>query len=84
MTALTPEIWKSALDEAIRDKEYVRDQVYVTREKDFENPFRKITFRHPEEMKAVMGTIGDNSFVKQVRKDTEEFRALVENVRKRG
>jgi hypothetical protein len=84
ITKLTPEIWNSALDDAVRDQEYVRDQVYVTRKKDFDNPFRQMTFRNPEEMKAVMGTAEDNSFVKQVRQDTELFRELVESVRKRG
>jgi NDP-sugar pyrophosphorylase family protein len=81
---LTPEIWNAHLDEAIRDQEYVRDQVYISRKKDYENPFRRMTFRNPQEMKAVVGTAEDNSFVKQVRRDTEAFRELVESVRKRG
>lgn len=81
---LTPQLWNSMLDEAIRDQEYVRDQVYATRKKDFENPFRKMTFRNDDEMKAVMGTAEDNSFVKQVRKETEAYKETVEKVRKRG
>lgn len=82
--SLTPQVWNANLDEVILDQEYVRDQVYVTRKKDYEDPFRRTTFRNADEMKSVVGTAEDNSFVKQVRQDTETFRVLVETVRKRG
>ena len=69
-----PELWNAALDEAVRIQEYVRDQVYVSRKKDYDNPFRQTTFRNAEEMKAVLGTAEDNSFVKQVQQETELFK----------
>lgn len=81
---LSQELWDAALDEGLRIQEYIRDQVYVSRKKDYEDPFRQSTFRNAAEMKAVVGTAEDNSFVKQVRKDTEAFAELVEAVRKRG
>jgi len=81
---LTPALWNAALDEAVRIQEYVRDQVYATRKKDYDNPFRKSTFRNAEEMKAVMGTPETNSFVKQVRQETEAFKQLVASVKARG
>ncbi|MCJ7544007.1 MAG: DUF4954 family protein [Phycisphaerae bacterium] len=81
---LSPELWDAALDEGLRIQQYVRDQVYVSRKKDYEDPFRQTTFRNAAEMKAVVGTAEDNSFVKQVRKDTEAFAELIESVRKRG
>ena len=77
-------LWNAALDEAVRIQEYVRDQVYATRKKDYDNPFRKITFRNAEEMKAVLGTAEDNSFVKQVRQETEAFKQQVAAVKARG
>jgi hypothetical protein len=80
---LTPELWDAAVDEAVRIQEYVRDQVYATRKKDYDDPFRKITFRNAEEMKAVLGTAEDNSFVKQVRRETEAFKGQVESIRTR-
>jgi hypothetical protein len=81
---LTPELWNAALDEAVRIQEYVRDQVYATRKKDYDDPFRKITFRNANEMAAVLGTPEDNSFVKQVRRETEAFRQQVAALRGRG
>ncbi len=81
---LTAELWNAALDEALRIQEYIRDQVYLSRKKDYEDPFRQTTFRNAEEMSAVVGTAEDNSFVKQVRKDTEAFAELVAIVHKRS
>ena len=52
---------------------YYRDQVYSSRQKDFENPFRMATYRNKEEMTASIGTIEDNSFIRQVRKETKDF-----------
>ena len=81
---LTPAQWNAALDEAVRIQEYVRDQVYATRKKDYDNPFRQATFRNAEEMKAVLGTAEDNGFVKQVRQETEAFKQQVASVKARG
>jgi len=80
---LTRDQWLSALDKAVSIQEYIRDQVYISRKKDYENPFRQATYRNAEEMTAAIGTIDDNSFVKQVRQETEEFRKSIEEVRKR-
>ncbi len=81
---LAPPLWNAALDEAVRIQEYVRDQVYISRKKDYDNPFRQITFRNAEEMKAVLGTAEDNGFVKQVRQETEAFKRQVASVKARG
>lgn len=50
---------------------------------DDENPFRRSTFRNEDEMNAAIGTIDDNSFIIQVRKETEEFEKFVKKVLKR-
>jgi hypothetical protein len=81
---LTPQLWNAALDEAVRIQKYVCEQVYVSRKKDYDDPFRKTTFRNAAEMKAVVGTAEANSFVKQVRQDTQAFDKLVAAIRKRG
>ncbi len=75
---LTPLLWESALNEAARIAEYICEQVYASRNKDYENPFRQATFANAEEMRAVVGTIEDNSFVKQTREDTKAFQDRIE------
>jgi hypothetical protein len=76
--------WIECLDRAVSLQEYVRDQVYLTRKKDYDNPIRKTTFRNAEEMQAVRGNPEDNSFVKLVRSKTEEFKRTVEEIKSRG
>ncbi len=76
--------WFAMLDTAVKIQEYIRDEVYATRKKDFENPFRQATYRNMDEMTAAIGTIEDNDFVKHVRSETEEFKNKIEQIKKRG
>jgi len=81
---LTQEQWISALDKAVEIQEFIRDQVYVSRKKDYDNPFRQATYRNTAEMDAAIGTIKDNSFINQVRNETEDFKKLVDNIKNRN
>ena len=74
---LTEEMWLENLDKAVRIQQYICDQVYDSRKKDYENPFRNATFRNEDEKLAVIGSIDEVSFVKQIRQETEEFVKLV-------
>lgn len=80
--ALTNQVWQGALDEAVKIQQYICDQTYNSRKKDYDNPFRKMVYSTIEEMEAVIGTIEDNSFVKQVRKETATFVDLIERAKK--
>ncbi|MCD6365196.1 MAG: DUF4954 family protein, partial [Planctomycetes bacterium] len=80
---LTEELWASALDKSVGIQRYIAEQTFVSRKKDDDNPFRCITFETSEEMEAVLGRAEDNSFVKQVRLETEEFAELVAEVKTR-
>lgn len=76
--------WLSILDETLKIQRYVCDKVYDSRKKDFDNPFRRATYRNLEEMTAAIGTIDDNDFVRQVRAETEEFSKVIEGMKQRG
>ena len=78
---LSKEMWHENLDKAIRIQHFICDQVYESRKKDYENEFRNATFRNEDEKIAVIGGIEDVSFVKQIRKETEEFVALIQKYR---
>ena len=80
---LTGELWRSALDRILPIQEYIAEQVYRSRKKDYENPFRQATFLSDEEMQATIGTAEDNSFVKQVREEAAELAELVEEIKSR-
>jgi hypothetical protein len=80
---ITGSVWDSAAERAILIQRFVSDQVYSSRKKDYDNPYRKATFRNDEEMKAAIGVVDENSFIVQVRKETEEFEKTVAEMRGR-
>ena len=81
--ALTGDLWRRALDEAVAIQEHLAEQVYRTRKKDDDNPFRRALYECPEEMRAVLGTAEDNAFIRQVREEAAAFAELVERIRRR-
>ncbi len=81
--ALTADAWAALLDRAVDAQRTICEQVYVTRRKDYDNPFRQMTFDDDAERRAVVGTPEDNSFVRQVREETEHFVARVEQLKER-
>ena len=53
----------------------VEEGVYKSRKKDYDNPFRRATFRSDEEARAVMGDAETSPFVLRTRKDCAARRA---------
>jgi hypothetical protein len=79
---LTEAMWKETLLHAIEIQRFICDQVYESRKKDYDNPFRNATYRNEAEKIAVIGKIDEVSFVKQIRKETESFIERVNNLLK--
>ena len=75
---MTKEMWQENLDQALRIQQYICDQVYESRKKDYDNEIRSATFRNEAEKLAVVGHIDDVSFVKQTRQQTTDFLTLVQ------
>lgn len=78
---LTKEIFADALNKGERILKYVCDQVYISRKKDYENSVLNSTFRNLEERDAVKGKLEDNSFVKQIKKETEKALKMISDAR---
>ena len=76
-------LWQKAIDEEVRIQRYICDEVYRTRKKDHDNPFRQATYRNAEEMTAAIGELEDNSFVRQIRSETETNLKRLEELRLR-
>ena len=78
---LSQEAWNETLDKAVEIQQFICNQVYESRKKDYDNPYRNATFRNEEEKFAVIGTIEETSFVKQIKEETEQFIALVKEIK---
>ena len=77
------EAFKEELEALIKTRMWISAQVYVSRAKDFHDPFRGITYRNREEMKQVAGTAEDNGFVKIIREHEKVFTESVTQLIKR-
>ena len=80
---LTGSDWDTALKKAVKIQQFICDQVYISRKKDYDNPFRHITYRNMDEMKATIGTVDDNSFILQVKRETKDFKAFIGKIKTR-
>ena len=80
---LDKKIWLKILDQASSIQQIICDNVYTSRQKDYNNPFRQATFRNQEEMIAAIGKVDDNSFIRQIRKETQSFKKRIEALKKR-
>ena len=80
---MTPDLWLQALAHEERIQRRISEQVYLSRKKDHDNPFRTATCDNPEEALAVFGKVEDNSFVNQVREETLANIRKIERLRNR-
>jgi len=72
--------WQALLSKAMDIQDYICNQVYISRKKDYDNPFRKCTYRNDEEMIAAIGTINENKFIVQIKAETNLFKQQVEEL----
>jgi hypothetical protein len=75
--------FKQALAAALVTRRRMTEQVYESRAKDFNDPFRKITYRNDAEMESIAGKVEDNVFVRQAKADGEIFERQVNTLLKR-
>ncbi|MCQ2158062.1 MAG: DUF4954 family protein [Bacteroidales bacterium] len=78
--AISSEGWKNVVEREKCIRRFICEQVRYTRQKDYDNDFRKATFRNDAEMVAAIGTLDENSFVKQNAAETEEILKKLESL----
>ncbi|MGP1577415.1 MAG: DUF4954 family protein [Treponema sp.] len=80
--ALTPEIWQHCIDSAIQLRHYIEEQIFITKNKDYTNRFRDITYRNRAERDAVLGKVEDNTCICEAKEETAHYIELFEQLRK--
>jgi predicted RNA-binding protein YlxR (DUF448 family) len=71
---------KQELAAAVETRRWISDQIYHSREKDLNNPFRKMTFRNEAEMEQVLGKVCDNPFINHDCNERKWFEELINRV----
>lgn len=56
---------KSTLVQSVTLQEQISKEIYITREKDYTNAFRKMVYDTTKEMNLVLGPLQENAFIKQ-------------------
>jgi hypothetical protein len=80
---LTPALLKKCLEQSVATSGAITESIYHSREKDYLNPFRQMTYENEAEMNTVVGKLEDNSFIQQTIADLKAYKKQVkEMVRK--
>lgn len=73
--------WEQVVDEVAVIRLEIENQVFKTKEKDFNNRFRFSTYRTVEERDAVLGSLDDNPFIQESKQITEQVLSQIRMVR---
>lgn len=82
INALTKTDIKNLLEEAIATRKWIAENVVASREKDYSNPFRKMSYLNEEEMESVLGKLDENEFIIAHKKDLKKFQLRVKKMTK--
>lgn len=73
-------VYQDVIDDVKVVAQDIYDDSVSSREKDYTDYYRNMTYRNQKEMEAVIGSLGDNSFLIQLKKDTAEFIEDLESI----
>ena len=76
----TKKIFLSLLEQTLITKEWMVKNIYQSRAKDYENPFRQMVYDTQREMEKVMGKLSDNTFIKQQQEELIKFHRRVSDL----
>ncbi len=60
----------------------ITSNIYKSREKDYLNPFRQMTYESMEEMENVVGKLDENSFIKQTAEELKAYKKQIKDLTK--
>lgn len=82
LSRFTKKLFISLLQQALQTREWIIKGIYDSRAKDYSNPFRKMVYDTEKEMEKVIGTLGENSFIKEQEAAAKIFSDKVNNLLK--
>jgi NDP-sugar pyrophosphorylase family protein len=70
------------LKEVVETKEWITNNIYSSREKDYQNKFRQMVYDSTEEMEKVVGKLEENNFIQLQQKELVDFKKKVAAIKK--
>jgi hypothetical protein len=74
---------KTLLESSVATKNWMVDQIYLSREKDYSNPFRQMVYGNAGEMEKVVGTLADNPFIQQEKDNLSRYKRTITSIIKK-
>ncbi|SIO55806.1 DUF4954 family protein [Chitinophaga niabensis] len=74
---------RKCLEQSVHTLGALTEGIYRSREKDYVNPFRQMTYENQEEMEAVVGKLDENSFIQQTITDLKAYKKQVKDLIKK-
>ena len=71
---------KDLLQDSITTKQWMVDNIYKSREKDYLNPFRMMVYGNEKEMIKVVGSLDDNPFILQEQESLKTYKRKVNKI----
>ncbi len=68
------------LNEGIKTMEWINQEIFASRKKDYDNPFRKMVYENEAEMNSVVGAMEDNSFINMKKQEMKQFTAAARKI----
>jgi hypothetical protein len=81
--AFTLPLFRKLLEETANTQSWIYEQVFETRKKDYNNPFRKMVFENQTEMNKVLGKLDENSFIIEQRKEMDDMNKQIKQIIKK-
>ncbi len=69
------------LNQSINTKKWMVKNIETSREKDYNNEFRKMVYDNENEMNSILGILDDNSFIKEQKKQLKLYISKVEQIK---
>jgi hypothetical protein len=71
---------ESLLQESVKTKQWMVDNIFRSREKDYTNAFRKMVYGNQSEMNKVVGALADNPFILQEKENLERYKKTISKI----
>jgi hypothetical protein len=65
---------------SVSTKQWIVRDIFESRAKDYKNPFRKMVYENDAEMDTVLGSLDDNSFIKQEKAAFKTFKKRIDEI----
>ena len=80
ITKLNKKELEQILKDSLETKKWICDNILISKQKDYKNPYRKMIYSSQKEMDQVLGKIENNSFIKAQKQELRTYNKLIKSL----